>query len=244
MSGFSGTLALTKAEIIRLRRNKRYLIFTIALPVVLYLALGRQKAIEEGVSFKVYYLFEMASLGAFSGAFNNNTIRISQERKDGWIRQLRLTCLPANGYVIAKIIASVVVTAPQIAIMMLLGRFYGGVDLPIWKWTVIAVAIWLGTLIFAALAVAIGYWMNPNSVQPIIMLIFLFFSIFGGLWFPISGVLGKFAEATPTFRIVQIGTDVVTNGTVSWAGVGVILVWLALFVGLATLAVRTAAEAI
>ena len=40
------------------------------------------------------------------------------------------------------------------------------------------------------------------------------------------------------------GTDVVTNGTVSWAGVGVILVWLALFVGLATLAVRTAAEAI
>jgi ABC-2 type transport system permease protein len=244
MSGFSGTLALTKAEIIRLRRNKRYLIFTIALPVVLYLALGRQKAIEEGVSFKVYYLFEMASLGAFSGAFNNNTIRISQERKDGWIRQLRLTCLPANGYVIAKIIASVVVTAPQIAIMMLLGRFYGGVDLPIWKWTVIAVAIWLGTLIFAALAVAIGYWMNPNSVQPIIMLIFLFFSIFGGLWFPISGILGKFAEATPTFRIVQIGTDVVTNGTVSWAGVGVILVWLALFVGLATLAVRTAAEAI
>ena len=244
MSGFSGTLALTKAEIIRLRRNKRYLFFTIALPIVLYLALGRQKAIEEGVSFKVYYLFEMASLGAFSGAFNNNTIRISQERKDGWIRQLRLTCLPANGYVIAKIIASVVVTAPQIAIMMLLGRFYGGVDLPIWKWTVIAVAIWLGTLIFAALAVAIGYWMNPNSVQPIIMLIFLFFSIFGGLWFPISGVLGKFAEATPTFRIVQIGTDVVTNGTVSWAGVGVILVWLALFVGLATLAVRTAAEAI
>jgi ABC-2 type transport system permease protein len=244
MSGFSGTLALTKAEIIRLRRNKRYLIFTIALPVVLYLVLGRQKAIEEGVSFKIYYLFEMASLGAFSGAFNNNTIRISQERKDGWIRQLRLTCLPANGYVIAKIIASVVVTAPQIAIMMLLGRFYGGVDLPIWKWLVIAVAIWLGTLIFAALAVAIGYWMNPNSVQPIIMLIFLFFSIFGGLWFPISGVLGKFAEATPTFRIVQIGTDVVSTGTVSWAGVGVILVWLALFVGLATLAVRTAAEAI
>ena len=103
MSGASGTLALAKAEIIRLRRNKRYLIFTIALPVVLYLVLGKQKAIEEGVSFKIYYLFEMASLGAFSGAFNNNTIRISQERKDGWIRQLRLTCLPANGYVIAKI---------------------------------------------------------------------------------------------------------------------------------------------
>jgi ABC-2 type transport system permease protein len=243
-SGTSGTLALTKAEIIRLRRNKRYLIFTIALPVVLYLALAKTATTEGGVPFKIYYLFEMASLGAFSGAFNNNTIRISQERKDGWIRQLRLTCLPANGYVVAKIIASVVTTAPQIAIMMLLGRFYGGIDLPVWKWVAIALAIWLGTLIFAALAVALGYWINPNSAQPVIMLIFLFFSIFGGLWFPVTGALKTFAQGTPTFRIVQIATDVVTHGTVSWTAVGVILIWLAVFVGLATFAVRNAAEAI
>jgi len=244
MTSTGGTLALAKAEIIRLRRNKRYLFFSIALPIVLYLALAKQKVAEDGVEFKIFYLFEMASLGAFSGAFNNNTIRISQERKDGWIRQLRLTPLPANGYVFAKIIATVAVTAPQIAIMMLLGRFYGGIDLPIWKWLAIALAIWLGTLIFAALAVAVGYSMNPNSVQPVIMLIFLFFSIFGGLWFPISGVLGKFAEGTPTFRIVQIATDVVTYGTVSWAAIGVILAWLAAFVALAWFAVRNAAEAI
>ena len=33
----SGTLLLARAEIGRLRRNKRYLIFTVALPVFLYL---------------------------------------------------------------------------------------------------------------------------------------------------------------------------------------------------------------
>ena len=100
--------------------------------------------------------------GAFSGAFNNNAIRISQERKDGWIRQLRLTPLPANSYVVAKILASIAVTASAIVIMLLLGRFYGGVHLPIWEWIVIALAIWLGTLIFAALAVAIGYRIDPT----------------------------------------------------------------------------------
>ena len=110
MSSTSGTLALGKAEIIRLRRNKRYLFFTLALPIVLYLSLAHTAATEGGVSFKIYYLFEMASLGAFSGAFNNNAIRISQERKDGWIRQLRLTCLPANSYVVAKIMAPVALT--------------------------------------------------------------------------------------------------------------------------------------
>ena len=244
MSSVSGTLALAKAEIIRLRRNKRYLFFSLALPIVLYLALGKSAITEQGLPFKFFYLFEMASLGAFSGAFNNNAIRISQERKDGWIRQLRLTCLPANSYVVAKIIATVALTAPQITIMMLLGRFYGGIDLPIWKWVAIAASIWVGTLIFSALAVAIGYWMDPNSVQPVIMLVFLFFTIFGGLWFPVSGVLGKFAEGTPTFRIVQMATDVVKFGSVPWAAVGVIAVWLAAFIGLAWFTVRNAAEAI
>src|SRR5580658_273040 len=209
-----GTLLLARAEIGRLRRNKRYLIFTVALPVFLYLIFAKQSYTAYGVSYKAFYMVGMASLGAFSGAFNNNAIRISQERKDGWIRQLRLTCLPANSYVVAKIIATVALTAPQIAIMMLLGRFYGDIQLPIWQWTVIALAIWLGTLIFAALAVAIGYWMNPNSVQPVIMIIFLFFSLFGGLWFPVTGGLRTFAQGTPTYRIVQLATDVVTHGTV------------------------------
>src|SRR6201999_4449091 len=149
----SGTLALGKAEIIRLRRNKRYLFFTLALPIVLYLSLGKTVATEAGVQFKIYYMFEMASLGAFSGAFNNNAIRISQERKDGWIRQLRLTPLPANGYVVAKVLTSMVTTVPSIVSVFLLGRFYADVQLPIWKWIVCALAIWVGTLIFAALAV-------------------------------------------------------------------------------------------
>ena len=130
----NGTLALARAEIRRLGRNKRYSIFSIALPVVLYLIFAKQKATAYGVSFEAFYMIGMASFGAFSGAFNNNTIRISQERKDGWIRQLRLTPLPANAYVVAKIISSMVTTVPSIVIVLLLGRFYADVHLAGWKW--------------------------------------------------------------------------------------------------------------
>ncbi len=154
----------------------------------------------------------MATFGAFSGAFNNNTIRISQERKDGWIRQLRLTPLPANSYVVAKILASMVTTVPSIVIVFLLGRFYGGVQMPVWKWIVCALAIWVGTLIFAALAVALGYKLDPDSVQPVTIVVFFFFSIFGGLWFPLSGALQKFGEFTPTYQVVKLTTDVIGHG--------------------------------
>ncbi len=240
----SGTLLLVKAEISRLRRNKRYLIFTVALPVMFYLIFGKQNAKGYDVSFKVFYMIGMASFGAFSGAFNNNTIRISQERKDGWIRQLRLTPLPANAYVVAKIMAAMATTVPSILSVFLLGRFYGGVQMPIWKWIVCAIVIWIGTLIFAALAVAIGYKLDPDSVQPVAIVIYFFFSIFGGLWFPLSGGLQKFGEFTPTYQIVKISTDVVRQGSAALVNVIGVVVWFAIFVALATLVVRSTAETV
>lgn len=241
-----GTLLLSQAEVGRFRRNPRYLIFTIGLPVMLYLIFGKQTASLHGygVSFSAFYMVGMAAFGAFSGAFNNNAIRISQERKDGWIRQLRLTPLPANAYVVGKVIASMATTVPSIVIVLLLGRFYGGVRMAPWQWVVIAVAIWFGTLIFAALAVAIGYRIDPDSVQPVAMVVFFFFTIFGGLWFPLSGALKKFGEITPTYQVVKICTDVVSTGTVAMVNVIGILIWLAIFVALAILAVRSTAETV
>src|SRR6516162_10198950 len=109
-----GTLLLVRAEISRLRRNRRYFLFTLALPVVLYLIIGKQGKAAYGVGFSAYCMVAMASFGAFSGALNANAIRISEERKVGWIRQLRLTPLPANAYVIAKLITSMATTIPAI----------------------------------------------------------------------------------------------------------------------------------
>jgi ABC-2 type transport system permease protein len=240
----NGTLALAGAEIKRLRRNRRYLIFTVGLPVVLYLIFAKQKATGYGVSFAAFYMVGMASFGAFSGAFNNNTIRISQERKEGWIRQLRLTPLPANGYVVAKILASMATSVPAIVIVLLLGRFDGAIHMPAWKWIAIGVTIWLGTLIFAALAVAIGYLFDPDSVQPVAIALYFLFVIFGGIWFPLSGGLKTFGEITPTYWVIRISTDVLRDGTVPVAGVLVILAWLVGFVALATWVVRSKAEAL
>jgi ABC-2 type transport system permease protein len=241
-----GTLALARIEIIRLRRNKRYMMFTLALPVVLYLLVAKQvqHVTAYGVAYKAYYMVAMASLGAFSGALTGNAQRISQERKDGWIRQLRLTPLPPQSYVVAKIIASLAVSVPSILIVFLLGRFYGGVELAGWKWVVIGVAVWLGTLVFTALAVAIGYRFMPDTVQPMTMFVYLVMSFLGGIWFALGGVLQDIGQVLPTYQIIKIGTDVIGKGTVSVESVAVILAWLAGVVILATLAVRATAETV
>jgi ABC-2 type transport system permease protein len=241
-----GTLALARIEIVRLRRNKRYMMFTLALPVVLYLLVAKQvqHVTAYGVAYKAYYMVAMASFGAFSGALTGNAQRISQERKDGWIRQLRLTPLPPQSYVVAKIIASLAVSVPSILIVFLLGRFYGGVELAGWKWVVIGLAVWFGTLVFTALAVAIGYRFMPDTVQPMTMLVYLVMTFLGGVWFALGGVLQDIGQALPTYQIIKIGTDVIGKGTVSAVSVAVILAWLAAVVVLATLAVRATAETV
>jgi len=230
-----GTLALARIEIVRLRRNKRYLMFTLALPVVLYLLVAKQvqHVTAYGVAYKAYYMIAMASFGAFSGALTGNAQRISQERKDGWIRQLRLTPLPPQSYVIAKVIASLATSIPSIVIVLLLGRFYGGVELAGWKWVVIGVAVWVGTLVFAALAVAIGYRFMPDTVQPMAMFVYLIMTFLGGVWFALTGVLQDIGQVLPTYQIIKVGTDVIGTGTVPVGSVAVILAWLAGFVILA-----------
>jgi len=239
-----GILLLTRAELNRLRRNRRYFIFTLALPVVLYFVIAKQSTKAYGVEFAAYYMVAMASLGAFSGALNGNVIRISEERKVGWIRQLRLTPLPANAYVVAKLLTSMATTIPSVAIVFILGASYGKVNLPIWQWVVIALVVWLASLIFAALAVAIGYRFAPDQAQPITILVYFLFAIFGGIWFPLSGVLQNIGKATPTYEAVKVSTDVIAGLTVPYGLVIGLVVWLALFLGLATLSVRSMAESV
>jgi ABC-2 type transport system permease protein len=236
------TLALTKAELTRLTRNKRYFIFTLLVPVVLYLAVGHAHATGYGVSYKYYYMLAMATLGAFSGALTGNAQRISQEKKQGWIRQLRLTPLPANSYVISKILVSMATTVPSVLIVLALGRFYGGVHLPAWQWLVLAVTVWFGSTIFAALAVAIGYRFAPDQVQAVAMLLYFGFAVLGGLWFPLSGFMQKIGQTLPTYAVVKICTDVVQGAHVPAGLVIGLVAWFAIFAGLATVAVRSTAE--
>jgi ABC-2 type transport system permease protein len=137
-----------------------------------------------------------------------------------------------------------VTSVPSILIVLALGRFYGNVHLAGWKWFVIAAAIWLGSMTFAALAVAIGYRFMPDTVQPITMFVYLGMSVLGGLYFGLSGTMKDIGQVLPTYQITKIGTTVIGQGTVPVSSVVIILAWLAGFVGLAALSVRSTAETI
>ena len=76
----ANTFGLARAEVMRLRHNKRYAIFTVALPVLLYLFVApsvKHVTVYGGVAYPAYYMIAMASIGAFSGALTGNAQRIA-----------------------------------------------------------------------------------------------------------------------------------------------------------------------
>ena len=232
----TGVIALGRLEIRRALRNRRIMFFTILYPVLLFLlsasSVKGKNVPGTNIPYVDYFLVAYASFGVIAASLNNNAMRISQERKEGWIRQLRLTALPSYGYVVSKICASLLVVIPAIVVTFLVGTTQG-VKLDANEWVSSFLVIWLGSLAFTALGIAIGYGVPQDAVQPVTLIIYVAGSFLGGQFFAVSGTLENIGKALPTYWVRQIATDVISKNPINWNGVAILAAWV---VGCAVLA--------
>jgi ABC-2 type transport system permease protein len=82
-------------EVLRTWRNRRFLLFSLAFPLVLFLAVAgpHKGVIEDGVSLPLYWMTGMIAWGSMVAVISSGA-RIAAERAVGWTRQLRITPLP------------------------------------------------------------------------------------------------------------------------------------------------------
>jgi ABC-2 type transport system permease protein len=236
MNATNGVIALGQLEIRRALRNKRIMFLTVLYPVLIFVLSASsakgQNAPGTNIPYVDYFMVAYASFGVMAASLNNNAIRIAQERKEGWIRQLRLTAAPSYGYVTSKITASLIVVIPAIVITFLVGSAEG-VRLEASQWISAFVVIWLGSLAFTALGIALGYGLPQDAVQPVALIIYVAGSFLGGQFFAVSGVLKAIGKALPTFWVREIATEVISKSPISWNGVAILAGWV---VGCAALA--------
>jgi ABC-2 type transport system permease protein len=227
-------ITLVKVEILRILRNKRFLFFTLLYPVGMYLMFvsiwGTSDPLP-GLSARTYFMVSMATFGTV-GAALGTAIRISPERKSGWTRQLRLTALPGWGYVTAKIMASSTATLLAILAVFATGMAEG-VKLSATEWLGLVAAIWIGSFVFSALGVALGYAAAPDSVQPIMMVCYMGLAILGGTWFPLTGSMKSIGQYTPVGLYNELGKVVETGATVHLGPVVDLGAYLVAFAALA-----------
>ncbi|MEV6617054.1 ABC transporter permease [Streptomyces sp. NPDC051051] len=231
--------ALIRLELVRALRNRKFLFFSVVYPSVLFLLIaGSADATAEvggtGLTLPTYMMVSMASFGALTAVLMGNSERIAKERQSGWVRQLRLTPLPGRGYVLAKTASAAVVSLPSVVVVFVVAAAVKDVRLDAWQWFALTGAIWAGSLVFAALGVALGYLASGDAVRPITMITYFGLSILGGLWMPTTtfpGWLQDVARWVPTHAYAALGQAIEQNRAPHVQDVAVLAAFFVLFTG-------------
>lgn len=230
--------SLIKLELTRALRNKKFLFFSVLYPAVLFLIIAGNaddtRIDGTGLTLATYMMVSMASFGALTAVLMGNSERIAKERESGWVRQLRLTPLPGRGYVLAKTASAAVVSLPSIVVVFLAAAAIKHVRLDAWQWLALTGVIWAGSLVFAALGVALGYLASGDAVRPITMIVYFGLSILGGLWMPSTTFprfLQDIATWLPTNAYAALGRAIEQSQAPHATDIAVLAGYFVLFAG-------------
>ncbi|MFZ0041211.1 MAG: ABC transporter permease [Solirubrobacteraceae bacterium] len=232
----------TRYELRRAFRNRRFFLFSLGFPVVLYFVIaGSQKNNNNfaglGISAPVYYMAALASFGTMMSMISSGA-RIAGEREVGWTRQLRITPLSATAYLRAKVATSYALALTAIVLLYISGVSLG-VSLPASDWLEMTGLIIVGLMPFAALGIALGHLLNIDSIGPAMGGTVSLLALVSGTWFPVThGFLHDVGQWLPSYWLVQAGR--VAVGGHAWGAQGwlVVLGWTVLLVAAAIYAYR------
>ena len=187
MGGFS--LTVLRLEVRRLLRNRRTMVLAIAMPVIFFLGFGRNSAyVHQSVGRGNLTAFEMISIALFGAVFATATggAMVSIERALGWSRQLRVTPLSPTAYIAIKMLTSLTLAAGAVGAVYVVGAATSQASMPAYLWVITGICVWIGSLLFSALGLFIGYLLPSENVTQIISLVLMLCSFAGGLFIPVS----------------------------------------------------------
>jgi ABC-2 type transport system permease protein len=203
-------------------RNRRFFVFTVGFPLVLYLLIAAPNRNEDslsgtGISAPLYFMVGLAALGAMNAVVGTGA-RIATERFLGWTRQLRLTPLSPRAYFGTKVATGYSSALLTIAVLYAAGISLG-VNLSAGKWLQMTALLLVGLLPFAALGIVLGHLLGVEAVGPAIGGLSGLLGFLGGVWFPLGdGVMRDIARGLPSFWLVQASH--VSLGGQGWSATG------------------------
>ena len=234
LGGFNSTLFAL--EVRRMLRNRRTLIFSIVLPVVFFLLFGtghdysNENAGHGNVA--AYVMISMALYGAMLSTTAGGAM-VSTERSQGWSRQLRLTPLTPTAYIAVKVLVAMLLGAVSIACVYVAGNLTEArMDGPVWVET--ALIAWVGSLVFAAFGVFMGYLLPTDNVMQILGPGLALLAFLGGLFTPLDQMGQTFqtiATFTPMYGLGQLTRAPLSGDAAGWVAVANLVFWLVVFVG-------------
>ncbi|WP_072802420.1 ABC transporter permease [Rhodococcoides yunnanense] len=235
LGGFSPTFL--GLEIKRLIRNRRTVVFTLVMPPVFFVIFGTQSDFRVNYAFAhgnvtAFIAISMAVYGAMLAATSGGAM-VSVERAQGWSRQLRLTPLHPVAYIVTKMLVAMTMGLASVIVVFIVAAAFGA-DMPIWVWVATGVIAWLGSSVFAALGLFMGYLLPSENVMQVLGPVLAVLAFAGGLFVPLAdgGWFTAVAKFTPLYGLATVSRAPFTDPSLGTLAVAVLnlVLWAGVFV--------------
>jgi ABC-2 type transport system permease protein len=239
LGGFS--LTFLGLELRRMLRNRRTIIFALVMPPLFFLIFGTQSSYKTTSvghgNVTAYILVSMAVYGAMLATTSGGAM-VAVERALGWSRQLRLTPLKPVAYIAIKIMVAMALGLLTVLVVFAVGSRSGAqMDGPVWVET--ALISWVGSVVFAAFGLFMGYLLPSENVMQILGPVLALLAFAGGLFVPLSdGLFATIAKFTPMYGLASIARAPLTGDGLTLTAVANLVIWCTIFVTGAALLFR------
>ncbi len=191
-----------RIDLIRQMRDVMNVVFSIGLPVVMYLVFGSTFAAGDDPvgagNARFYVLCAMAAYGA-TVASTALTGTAAVELMQGWGRQIALTPLRPAGYVATKVVVGLTVAFGAVGAVFVAGLANGARAESTWRWVATFAIAWLGSTLFALYGLAVAQLFRSESAIGVGAASLVLFAFLGNLFVPLSGGMLQFARWTPMY---------------------------------------------
>jgi ABC-2 type transport system permease protein len=217
---------------VELARYPAYVLPTLLFPAAFFLLF----AAPGGDAYATPKMAAFAGFGAIGVAFFQFGVGIATERASPWEGYVRTLPIAVAHRLASRLLSAAVFALAAAALVVGTALATTDAHLPPRHWVGLAVVLLVGTIPFALLGIALGYWAPARAALPLANLLYLGLSYAGGLWFRpghLPSVVAAISPFLPTRALADALWDVST-GTGAMARPWFILV--AFSVGFALLA--------
>ncbi len=217
-------------------RSRELAFFTFIFPLLIFVLLGsvygHDKIKSEGnVKGSSYLLAGVLGYGVAATALGGLAIWLVIRREDGILKRVRGTPLPPATYLAAVLVSILIVYALEAIALILLARVLFHVALPHRVFS-LALAIVLGTLAFAAMALALsGLIRSAEGSSAVVNAVYLPMAFISGSFWSVHSyprALRAIADVLPLTYFIRLMRDIVLRNVEIWSrpeAVAIVAAW-------------------
>jgi ABC-2 type transport system permease protein len=168
----------TRASILELLRYPAFSVPTLTFPALFFLLFVAPRSDAD----PTLLLASFTGFAVLAIAFFQFGVGIAAERESPWERFVRTLPVRARTRFAARAIAACVFGVASAALVAAAALATTDATLSAQRWLGLACALSVGSVPFALLGIALGYWASPRGALPLANILYLVLAFTGGLW--------------------------------------------------------------